>query len=257
MYTFPCWPHSHVLACPNLITYWVFFHVKPSLWRKHYPQFVISCLWRWLQPLCCKSQSSSFYNSASQTPDLVELEEHYPPTHDPWIKEVWNNIKLEKLRFSLKGLIKTFQETWIPFLGYVDSVNISPDRGEDWSFCHVHTHNTYTYTHMYWDCSKNVPSWLVLAVPHYVMLHFENLIKRAEKKGSFYPLLSSQIENLWSKEQNVFTVFSWEWLTPTTPQSWGGFCEWSIMVLFVVCLDGTTERASQPHLSMMSIHPLQ
>ena len=39
-----------------------------------------------------------------------------PPTHNRWIKEVLDNLKLEKLRSSLKGSISTFLETWNPFL---------------------------------------------------------------------------------------------------------------------------------------------
>ncbi len=50
-----------------------------------------------------------------------------PLTHDRWIKEILECIKLEKLRYSLKGSLATFCKTWILLLNYINSLTISPE----------------------------------------------------------------------------------------------------------------------------------
>lgn len=58
---------------------------------------------------------------------LLNMKLPSPPTHDRWVKEVLDNLRLEKLRSSLKSATSKFLGTWNPFLGLVDSLNLSPD----------------------------------------------------------------------------------------------------------------------------------
>jgi len=49
-------------------------------------------------------------------------------SYDRWIKEVLHNLKLERLRFSLKGSLKRFDKTWNPLLSIIDSLDIMPEE---------------------------------------------------------------------------------------------------------------------------------
>ena len=51
-----------------------------------------------------------------------------PPTHNRWIHEIIYCIKLEKIRFSLSGSTRRFNETWQPFLNYIDTLTIMEDH---------------------------------------------------------------------------------------------------------------------------------
>lgn len=48
-----------------------------------------------------------------------------PPLHSHWVREVLYNLKLERLRFTLKGSVKSFHVTWDPFLNHIHSLDFS------------------------------------------------------------------------------------------------------------------------------------
>lgn len=50
-----------------------------------------------------------------------------PPTHDQWIRDVLQCLQMEKLRFSLKGSLKSFRTTWDPLLGLIKELPITSD----------------------------------------------------------------------------------------------------------------------------------
>lgn len=45
-----------------------------------------------------------------------------PPSHTMWVKEIFNNLKLEKIWYTLKGSSRKFKEVWGPFLVYAEQV---------------------------------------------------------------------------------------------------------------------------------------
>ena len=49
---------------------------------------------------------------------LLKWKHTSPPTHTRWIKDVLLYIKLEKIKFTLRGSLKKFHKMWIPFLVY-------------------------------------------------------------------------------------------------------------------------------------------
>lgn len=57
---------------------------------------------------------------------LLNWKQALPPSYDRWIKEVLHNLKLERLRFSLRGSLRRFDKTWNPLLSIIDSLNIIP-----------------------------------------------------------------------------------------------------------------------------------
>ncbi len=49
---------------------------------------------------------------------LLKWKHVSPPSFDTWLKEVFT-IKLENIRLSLTGSLKTFDKVWRPFLDYL------------------------------------------------------------------------------------------------------------------------------------------
>ena len=62
---------------------------------------------------------------------LLKWKHVFPPTHFTWIRDVLAHIKLERMRFSLKGSLRNFEKTWIPFLDYVKTLTVVPGDGDD------------------------------------------------------------------------------------------------------------------------------
>lgn len=54
---------------------------------------------------------------------LLNWKVAHSPSHIRWIWEILYNLKLDKLRFSLKGFVKSFNSTWDPFLRHTESLN--------------------------------------------------------------------------------------------------------------------------------------
>ncbi len=50
---------------------------------------------------------------------LLKWKHVSPPSFDTWLKEVFTCIKLEKIRLTLTGSLKTFDKVWRPFLDYL------------------------------------------------------------------------------------------------------------------------------------------
>lgn len=52
---------------------------------------------------------------------LLNWKQTQPPTHTALVKDVMQHLKLEKLRFTLRGSIEKFHKTWQPFIDYVEA----------------------------------------------------------------------------------------------------------------------------------------
>lgn len=58
---------------------------------------------------------------------LLKWTHSSPPTHNRWIQEVLQCIRLEKIRFSMRGSLKHFYKTWQPFLTHIDNLVINEE----------------------------------------------------------------------------------------------------------------------------------
>lgn len=52
---------------------------------------------------------------------LFKWKQHTPPSFSHWVKDVMYFLKLEKIKYTLKGSSQTFFKVWKPFLEYYDS----------------------------------------------------------------------------------------------------------------------------------------
>ncbi|KAF3856803.1 hypothetical protein F7725_017526 [Dissostichus mawsoni] len=50
-----------------------------------------------------------------------------PPTHNRWIHEILYCVRLERIKFSLRGSLTTFHNTWQPFLDHIDTLTIDEE----------------------------------------------------------------------------------------------------------------------------------
>lgn len=52
---------------------------------------------------------------------LLNWKQIHPPTYTAWLKDVMQHLRLEKLRFTLKGTTERFYKIWQPFINYVEA----------------------------------------------------------------------------------------------------------------------------------------
>ena len=45
-----------------------------------------------------------------------------PPSHHHWIRDIMQNVKLERIRCTLNGSINQFHKTWDPLITYVNNL---------------------------------------------------------------------------------------------------------------------------------------
>ena len=53
---------------------------------------------------------------------LFRWKDPLPPTYSHWIREVMQFIKLERIRYSLRGSIEKFDIAWQPFMSFIESM---------------------------------------------------------------------------------------------------------------------------------------
>ena len=61
---------------------------------------------------------------------LLNWKHNLPPSYTRWVKEVLHNLKLERLRFSLKGSLRKFDKIWNPLLFIIGSLDITPEESD-------------------------------------------------------------------------------------------------------------------------------
>ena len=57
---------------------------------------------------------------------LMHWKKRYPPSHSRWISDILHFLKLEKIKYTLRGSISKFRKVWQPFLNYVDLLALEP-----------------------------------------------------------------------------------------------------------------------------------
>ena len=51
---------------------------------------------------------------------LFRWKDAHPPTFIHWVRDILYFLKLEKIKHSLRGSIKTYHKMWNPFLDYIE-----------------------------------------------------------------------------------------------------------------------------------------
>lgn len=64
----------------------------------------------------------AFSSSLPSCSILFKLQDVTPPSRNQWIKDMMQNIKLEKIKCALNGSTKRVYKTWDPLINYVKSL---------------------------------------------------------------------------------------------------------------------------------------
>lgn len=72
-------------------------------------------------------QVIAFTNILARTLIPLKWTHSSPPTHNRWIVEVLQCIRLEKIRYSLRSSLKAFHKIWQPFLAHIDTLAINEE----------------------------------------------------------------------------------------------------------------------------------
>lgn len=54
---------------------------------------------------------------------LLNWKDAHPPAYGLWVKDVMYHVQLEKIRYTLKGSIQKFYDTWKPFLTHFENID--------------------------------------------------------------------------------------------------------------------------------------
>jgi len=125
--------HAHMFwTCPKLTNFWsdIFQTLKQALNTNLEPNPLTALFG--LPPTknlpTTIQRVMAFTTLLARRAILLKWKHVSPPTHNSWVHEILLCLKLEKLRFSQKGSLTAFRETWNPLLAYIsNSVTVTPD----------------------------------------------------------------------------------------------------------------------------------
>lgn len=118
--------HTHMFwSCTSLNTYWTeIFDTLSKITGIHIEPNAITALFS--VPLLPLSRPQAnliaFVTLLARRLILLKWKSTIPPSHTLWIKEIFNNLKLEKIRHTVNGSSERFHKMWDPFLNYAKSV---------------------------------------------------------------------------------------------------------------------------------------
>lgn len=122
--------HVHMFwSCPKLSAFWssIFDTLSTALKSKIEPHPLTALFGIPSRPEMHVEQVVAFTTLLARRLILLRWKHSSPPTHDSWIKEILQCMTLEKMRYSLKGSLRTFHKTWKPILTHIESVTVQPE----------------------------------------------------------------------------------------------------------------------------------
>ena len=120
--------NGHMLwSCPKLTEFWdSYFKTISQIYNYHIQPSSATAIFG-ITP--CSEESNppanlqrviAFSSLLAKCAILFKWKDPKPPTHSQWIRDMMQNIKLEKIRCTLNGSMKKFHKTWDPFIQHVN-----------------------------------------------------------------------------------------------------------------------------------------
>ena len=128
--------HIHMFwSCPFLRTFWAdIFHAYSTMFGVVIPPNPLCAIFGFTdETRSLKGRAHvviAFTSLLARRLILLLWKEQTPPTFSRWIRDTMSLLKLEKIRYTLKGSIQSFERTWTPFLSYYESIQ-SPLQEKD------------------------------------------------------------------------------------------------------------------------------
>lgn len=125
-------------SCPHLRTYWAdIFRAYSTMCSASIPPNPLCAIFGFTEET--RSLKGKFHVVIAFTSLLARRlillmwKDKKPPTFNRWIRDTMSFLKLEKIRYTLKGSIQSFERTWTPFLTYYRSLQspLQQTDGED------------------------------------------------------------------------------------------------------------------------------
>ena len=118
--------HIHMFwSCPYLKTFWAdIFQAYSKMFGIDIPPNPICAIFGFTQET--KSLKGRAYaviafpSLLARRQILLLWKEQTPPTFSRWMRDIMFFLKLEKIRYTLKGSIQSFERTWTPFMTYFE-----------------------------------------------------------------------------------------------------------------------------------------
>lgn len=118
--------HLHMFwSCPSLYNYWTaIFNTLTEVTGTLIEPNAITALFGIPQLPLPRLQADliAFVTLLARRLILMRWKSPIPPSHTLWLKEIFNNLQLEKIRYTLKGSYKTFKKVWGSFFAYADKI---------------------------------------------------------------------------------------------------------------------------------------
>ena len=125
--------HIHMFwSCPRLTKFWSdIFNAYSIMFRKVVSPNPICALFGFT-PETRSIRGKAFVVIAftsllARRLILLSWKQATPPSFTRWIKETMYFLKLEKIKFTLRGSVQKFEEIWTPFLDYYESLQVPLD----------------------------------------------------------------------------------------------------------------------------------
>lgn len=116
-------------SCPRLAPFWTSVFETLSQFLQvpidPTPLIAIFCVIPDNVPLTgLQSDTVAFATLLARHLILFGWKQAAPPSHVHWIRDLMYSLKLEKIKFTLRGSTARFYKAWQPFLSYVDNLRL-------------------------------------------------------------------------------------------------------------------------------------
>ena len=115
---------SHMFwSCPSLTTYWTkifdtFSNICNSTIDPNPVTALFGVLPEGVQVPAHQTEAVAFSSLLARRLILFNWKKATPPSHKQWVEDVMSHLKLEKLKYTIRGSIQKFKKVWRPFQNY-------------------------------------------------------------------------------------------------------------------------------------------
>ena len=121
--------HAHMFwSCASLNTFWTdIFATLTELTGMPIEPNPMTALFGISEVPMSRTQADliAFVTLLARRLILMKWKSPTPPSHTQWIRDIFNNLQLEKIRYTLRGSVRIFHDTWDPFLSYAERITFS------------------------------------------------------------------------------------------------------------------------------------
>ena len=118
--------HAHMFwSCPSLSTFWIeIFETLTALTGTPIVPNPITALFGIPQLPLPRPQADliAFVTLLARRLILMNWKSSTPPSHTQWMRDIFNNLQLERIRYIMKGSISKFHVVWDPLFAYAEGL---------------------------------------------------------------------------------------------------------------------------------------